>query len=145
MQRGSSAVSRSRRPKGPNTAIFEAWVDRIRRGPTILPESQHHEEVAAELAFTSYVTENLPFADPADIVELPPASPPPQPRRRLRTMLNRPFAAPGVSVAPAARSSMRFTERTALSDAERWVPNRWPEVIVTVAGLVIGIWMILSF
>jgi hypothetical protein len=49
-----------------------------------------------------------------------------------------------VSTAPAARSGMRFTERSSIDDAEDQPWKRWPEVVATIGVLVIAIWLLSS-
>jgi hypothetical protein len=71
-------------------------------------------------------------------------SKPPPLRRRFRYHIQRSFAGPSVSVAPAARSAKRFMERTALSDAVEPSWRRLAEVIGTLVILVLAIWVILS-
>ena len=84
------------------------------------------------------------FIKPRIMEDKPIVMPPPL-RRRMRYYIRRPFDAEvAVSVAPAARSTTRFTERTAISDASAQTRTRWLEVISTCAAVGLGIWMILS-
>jgi hypothetical protein len=72
-------------------------------------------------------------------------APPPPDRRRFRYYIARPFNGASVTTAPAARSSRRFTERTALHDVESVPFHHWPELITAVVGIIAALWLISSF
>ena len=65
-------------------------------------------------------------------------------RRRFRYYIARPFNGTTIATAPAARSGRRFTERTEIRYGENGRWERWPEVALTVVGLALAVWVLVS-